>query len=153
MPRFVFRLKPVLEHRERIEKDRQRIFSEKQRALVEARAECARLAAERDDQRETLRRDHKTLDVDALRATYAHLAYLDRSIEEQDVRIQACVAEADAARTRLVAASRDREVLDTLKIRRREAFDAEASRVEQRALDDQNARQFGRAALERGNPS
>jgi flagellar export protein FliJ len=153
MPRFVFRLKPVLEHRERIEKDRLRVFSEKQRALFEAREERERIVAERDTQRATLRRDHKSLDADTLRATYAHLAYLDRSIEEQDVRIEACVAEENAARVRLVAASKDREVLETLKTRRREAFDAQAALVEQRGLDDQNARQFSRVSLERGNQS
>src|SRR5476649_67547 len=153
MARFRFRLEPVLGHRERIEKEHMRIFSQKQRDLTEALAERDRMLADREEQRDALRREHKTLDAKKLRTTYAHLSYLDRAILEQDVRVQACEAEAQLARARLIVASKDREVLETLKTRRREAHAAEAARTEQVILDDQNARQFSRASLERGNLS
>ena len=45
---------------------------------------------------------------------------------------------------RLVEAARDRKVLETLKERRREAFQLDAALADQRELDDQNARLFDR---------
>jgi flagellar export protein FliJ len=45
----------------------------------------------------------------------------------------------------LIEAARDRKVLETLKDRRREAYQLEAAQAEQRELDDQNARLFERA--------
>jgi flagellar export protein FliJ len=153
MARFRFRLDPVLAHRERIEQDRTRIFAEKQRDLLEAQAQRDALIAERESQRDILKREHKSLTADTLRDTYAHLAYLDRAILEANVRVDACDAEAKAALVNLIEASKEREVLATLKTRRRETHDAEAAHTEQVTLDDQNARQFSRATLQRGNQS
>lgn len=147
-PVFRFRLKPVLELRER---------TEQQRASEHAAALDAQLAAERardgfilrrDRLREELVREHGGLDVATLRATYAHLDYLDRAIIDADVRVAECIRETETARLTLVEAAKERKVLETLRERRREAHDEEAALVEHRELDDMNARIFDRAALE-----
>lgn len=151
MARFRFQLDPVLGHRERIESERQRECAAAQRAVAEAEAMRDGLAADRDAYRETLRRDHRSFDAELLRATYAHLAYLDRAIEDAEAQVAACRAEAQRRLAVLIAAAKDKKVLETLKIRRREAFDAESASAEQRTLDDMNARSFGRAQLQRGN--
>jgi flagellar export protein FliJ len=150
MARFRFRLEPVLDHRERIESEKQRVFATKLRDLVEAEAERDRTIVQRDEQREILRRDHRSLDVETLRATYVHLAYLDRAILSHQERVDACRAEADRAHAALIGAAKDRKVLETLKVHRREAHDAQAALVEQRELDDANARAYGRAKLQQG---
>ncbi len=85
------------------------------------------------------------LDADTLRATYAHLGYLDRAILAAQQRVDACAAETARSQARLIVAARDRKVLETLKDRRREAHLLETALAEQRELDDQNARLFGRA--------
>lgn len=148
--RFRFRLDPVLGLRERVEAERQREFAEKQRAVVEAEAVRLAFVQQRDGYQQALVRDHKSFDSDLLRSTYAHLAYLDRAIEDQAERVAACVAEADRAHARMVAAMKDRKVLATLKDRRRESYDATAALVEQRELDDANARSYGHANLQQG---
>lgn len=150
---FRFRLDPVLAQRARIEAEK---------AAVHARALAHQLAAEqmrdrllsnRDELRERLVHEHAAFDAETLRATYTHLDYLDRAIVAAGQRVDACAAETERARARLVDAAKDRKVLDTLKERRREAFDLESALVEQRELDDQNARIFERVHPLEGRPS
>lgn len=153
MSRFRFRLQPVLDVRERVVDERQRDLALKKRELIEAEAALAALEAERDAERAALMRDHRSFGVDELRAAYAHLAYLDRAIEDQAVRVRACCDEVDRAQATLVAANTDRKVLETLRTRRHDAFNADVAQAEQREVDDQNARRYGRAQTERGERS
>jgi flagellar FliJ protein len=145
MSRFRFRLQPVLDVRQRIQDGRQRELALKQCELNDAETVLAALSSDREAQRAALTHNHQSFGVDALRATYAHLAYLDRSIDGQHVRIAACVDEVQRAQAKLVAANTDLKVLQTLKTRRHEAFSADEALTEQREVDDQNARRYGRA--------
>jgi flagellar FliJ protein len=145
MSRFRFRLQPVLDVRERIQDERQRELALKLRDLTQAQTVLAGLQRDRETQRDALTRDHRSFGVDELRAAYAHLAYLDRSIEDQAVRVAACNDEVAHAQAKLVTANTDRKVLETLRTRRHDAFRADAALVEQREVDDQNARRYGRA--------
>jgi len=149
--RFRFRLQAVLDHRVRIVDERQRELAQKQRDFAQAQAVAAGLCADRESHRDALVRDHVRFDVDTLRATYAHLAYLDRAIADHTVRVAACGAEVEQAQRRLVEANTDCKVLETLKTRRHEAFVAQAAQVEQRDADDLNARRYGHAHLTQGN--
>jgi flagellar FliJ protein len=151
--RFRFRLDPVLMHRERVEHQK---AAEHGRALADqlaAEQMRDRLLSNRDELRERLVREHAAFDAETLRATYTHLDYLDRAIVAAGQRVDACAAVTERARARLVDAAKDRKVLDTLKERRREAFDLESSLADQRELDDQNARLFDRAHPFEGLPS
>ena len=151
--KFRFRLDPVLTHRERIEHER---AAEHGRALAEQLAAEQlrdRLLSNRDELRERLVLEHAAFDAETLRTTYTHLDYLDRAIVAAAKRVDACAAVTERARARLVDAAKDRKVLDTLKERRREAFDLESALADQRELDDQNARQFGRTQPFEGLPS
>jgi flagellar export protein FliJ len=93
------------------------------------------------------------MDADTLRFTYAHLDYLDRVIVVAQQRVDACIAATAQAHAQLVAAARERKVLETLKDRRREAYLLAAAQAEQRELDDQNARLHERAYPIEGLPS
>jgi len=150
MKRFRFALESVLDMRTRTAQDRQRIYAEAQRAHATAEA---RLRAMQDEY-ETLRQDivahHAGLDVETMRSTYAHLEFLIRAMEAQRERIAACAAEALVAQRALLQASKEKKVIETLKTRRRATYDAEAALVEQRELDDANARAYGRLTLQRG---
>ncbi len=153
MPKFAFRLDPVLGHRERVEQEK---AGEHAQALSDQRAAERRrddFISRRDAMRAQLSRDHAALDGETLRATYVHLDYLDRTIAAAQQRVEACVAEAERARLRLVDAAKDRKVLETLKQRRREAFELDASIADQRELDDLNARLYDRAHPLEGSPS
>lgn len=151
--KFRFRLDPVLGHRERIEQER---AGEHGRALADqlaAQRMFDDLATKRDELRARLVREHARFDAESLRSTYLHLDYLDRALVAARQRVDACIAETERARRRLVEAAKDRKVLETLKERRREAFQLDAALADQRELDDQNARAFERTHPFEGLPS
>jgi len=150
MPRFIFRLAPVLRHRERIEEEKKMLLAEEQRRLAEAKAARQRLR----DRRETLARElvaeHRKLDVETLRLTYAHLDFLAREINTADWNVAKATGAVDAAREVLVRASKDRKILDRLRERAQANFDREVARAEHRELDDANARRYARTQLHQG---
>lgn len=143
--RFRFRLDPVLDHRERVERERAGEHARMLADQLQAESQLNDLVGRRDTTRGNLVREHTKLDAHTLQATYVHLDYLDRAIVASRQRMDACVAETERARMRLVAAAKERKVLETLKARRREAHDLEAALADQRELDDLNARLFERA--------
>jgi flagellar protein FliJ len=151
--RFRFRLEPVLDHRERIERERAAEHARKLAEQLEAQRVLDELIARRDATRAKLTREHTTIDATMLRAAYAHLEYLDRAIIATQRRVDACADETERARLDLVGAAKDRKVLETLKDRRREAFELDAALADQREMDDLNARLFERAHPFEGKPS
>lgn len=147
MRRFRFALEPVLAHRERIEDERRQELAVAQHALNEATAELLRLHDEFRKNSNALRDEHKHFDGEQLRLHYAHLEFLDRAISAQEEVVAHRKAEHSQARLRLLEASKDRKAMEKLKDRRREAHLAAEAAVEQRELDDANARRFAHASL------
>ncbi|HZO92345.1 MAG TPA: flagellar export protein FliJ [Candidatus Baltobacteraceae bacterium] len=143
--KFRFRLDPVLEQRSRVERERAADHARAVKDLRAAEKQRDDLLAKRETLRERLVREHASFDVETLKATYTHLDYLDRALVPAHQRVAQCVAAAERTRLRLVDAAKDRKVLETLKERRREAFDLDVALADQRELDDQNARAFERA--------
>jgi len=80
-----------------------------------------------------------------LRAHYGHLHFLDRVIDAQIRVLAERRAALDRARQDLMAAQKDRKVVDKLKDRRKATHAAEEMRLEQGELEDANARAYGRA--------
>lgn len=147
MKKFAFALQPVLDHRKRIEDEKQLVVAQRKRALDEAERELERLNDEFRRHAAMLRDSHKKLETRELQCIYAHLQFLDRCIVAQ-IRIVAERRVAlDRAREELLEASREKKVVEKLKERRREAFVLEGQRIEQKELDDNNARRFGRAQV------
>lgn len=146
MRRFRFALQPVLAHRERIEDERRQELAAAQHALNDATAELLRLHDRFRKTSNALRDEHKNFDTEQLRLHYAHLEFLDRAITAQEGVVAERKAEHSAARMRLLEASKDRKALEKLKDRRRDAHDAAEMVIEQRELDDANARMFSRSS-------
>ncbi len=143
--KFRFRLDPVLGQRKRVEQERAGDHAHALSEQLAAQRMYDDIVERRDGLRVRLVREHVHFDVDTLRSSYTHLDYLDRAIVAAQQRVDACLAATELARVRLVEAARDRKVLETLKERRREAFQLDAALIDQRDLDDQNARLFDRA--------
>jgi flagellar protein FliJ len=140
--KFKFGLQPVLDHRKRLEDEKQLILAEKKRAHDQALSELDRLNGEFRKHAEMLRLRHAELKTGELQSLYAHLQFLDRCTVAQ-IRIVAERRVAlDRARADLLAASKEKKIVEKLKERRREAFALEAQRVEQKELDDANARRW-----------
>ena len=150
---FRFRLDPVLQQRERVERERAGDHARALNDQLTAQRMLDDIASKRDELRERLVREHAQFDAEVLRSTYTHLDYLDRAMIAARQRVDACIAHTERARQRLVDAAKDRKVLETLKERRKEAFDLDAALADQRELDDQNARAFERANPFEGLPS
>lgn len=150
MRRFKFALKPVLDHRERIEDEKQQALALRMQELQKAQGELARLDAEFRRFSVRLRSEHRTLALRDLRTHYAHLEYLDRRITAQHLVIAQCRKAVDRAREEVLAASKDRKVIERLKDKRFEEHRASEAYLEQRELDDANARHYGRARLSGG---
>jgi flagellar export protein FliJ len=146
---FVFNLEPVLAHRERLEKEQQLVLATALMKLRDAERYRDDLIARRDALRDRLRDHHADMELTELRAAYAHCDYLDREIVAQYAVVTTVSLAAEAERAKLVAATKDKRVIETLKTRRRETFEAAAATVERNALDDINARTFDRAQAHR----
>jgi len=145
--RFTFALQPVLDRRKRIEDEKQLIVAARARSLDEAERELARLNEEFRRHSVMLREKHAKLETRELQSIYAHLQFLDRCIIAQ-IRIVAERRVAlDRARTELLEASKEKKIVEKLKERRREGFVLEEQRIEQKELDDGNARRYGRVQL------
>ncbi len=143
--RFRFPLQPVLEHRKRIEDEKQQLVAERKRALEISERELQRFNDQFRSSSDRLRNDHREFSGEELRLHYAHLQFLDRAITAQIRVVAERRVAVDRARADLLEATKERKVVEKLRERRHEAFVAEELRVEQNELDDGNARRFGQA--------
>jgi flagellar FliJ protein len=153
MPKFAFRLDPVLDYRQRLEDEQQVVLAAAISKLRTAEAQRDDYIARRSEMRDRLYQHHNEMDSIELRATYAHCDFLDRSIVAQQRVVEEARVKADEERTKLVVKSRDKKVLSVLKERRREIFESEASATEQRESDEINSRRSDRATTSREIPS
>jgi flagellar protein FliJ len=142
--RFKFALQPVLDHRKRIEDEKQLVVAQRKRALDDAERELKRLNDEFRRHAEVLRTRHGELAAGELQSIYAHLQFLDRCTVAQIQTVAERRVALDRARADLLAASKQKKIVEKLKERRREAFVTEEQRVEQNELDDTNARRWVR---------
>jgi flagellar biosynthesis chaperone FliJ len=113
---FHFSLQPLLERNRRIEAERRERFVAARQELEGARVELDRL----------------------IRAVVVH-PYLDTSIGGQLRRIAELQSARDQTRQELIAAARDRRIIEQLRERRRRAFEMEEARREELELDEANA--------------
>lgn len=146
---FAFGLQPLLELRARVEEEKQRDFAARRRALDASRHEIDRLVKARQRCTKELAESARARSPVDLRLRDAHLRYLERAIGAQRGRTVELSGECDRSREELIAASRERRVIEKLKERQRRLFEAEEARREELELDDGNARRHERAARER----
>ena len=153
MPRFSFRLDPVLDYRQRLEDEQQIVLAAAISALRSAEAQRDDYITRRVEMRDRLYEHHSEMDAIELRATYAHCDFLDRAIVAQQRVVEKARAKADQERLQLVVKTKDKKVLEVLKQRRRETFEAEVSATEQRESDEINSRRFDRVTTSGEIPS
>ena len=150
MPKFIFRLDPVLDYRQRLEDEQQVVLAAAVSAQRSAEVQLNDYVARRQEMRSRLLLHHNEMESVELRATYAHCDFLDRSIVAQQKVVAEAKAKADQERAKLVVKTKDKKVLSVLKDRRRETFDSEASATEQRENDEINSRYFDRLTTTTG---
>ena len=140
--RFVFSLEPLLEERRRREERKRQAFARAKRACDEGLREMERLNG-------AVREAGAALHGCALsgapagagiRFYDARLRFLAGAIAGQDERVTGWGGDASAARAALIAAHRDRLVVEKLRERRLREFRADEARRDEMEIDEANAR-------------
>ncbi len=142
---FLFALQPLLEARERVERERLAIFAARRHAVEQCRREFERLANARARITNLLVDAGRTGRTSEARLYDADLRSLVRTIERAQRRCAQLEAECEIAGKALATARRERRVIERLKERRRHAFELEEARREELEIDEANARRSGKA--------
>lgn len=138
MARFIFKLEGVLRYRENVEQQRQRDVAVIQAQMTALEAELRALDAEVQNVNNEARQHHLggKLDMGFLTAHRRFLGSAQRQAIEIAQRMAGVRLKLDAARQALADAARDRKVLEKLKERQLEAWQADLARKEAAALDE-----------------
>jgi flagellar FliJ protein len=138
MAQFHFQLQGVLEHRERIEKDRQRDLAAAQAAMVRLNGELQ--AIDREVQQNTAQvRDHHLvgrLDMAFLAAHRRYMLGMRRKVVGLAQKISSQQQVVAAARDALAEASKQKKILEKLREKRHEQWMEALARREAAALDE-----------------
>ncbi len=138
--KFEFRLEPLLEHRKSIEEKKRRDYAACRRAVDESQGEIGALS---DAHLRSMKRLTGTACMQSaadLRLRDAYLRSLQNATNREWLRCEELNFACKRARDDLVAASRERRVVEKLKERRLRAFVAEEARRDELELDEANAR-------------
>ena len=138
MAQFHFQLQGVLEHRERIEKDRQRDLAAAQAEMVRLNGELQ--AVHREVQQSTADvRDHHLvgrLDMAYLAAHRRYMLGMQRRVMGLAQKISSQQQVVIAARQALAEASKQKKILEKLREKRRREWAEALARREGAALDE-----------------
>ena len=137
MPKFNFQLQAVLRHRTHIEQQRQRELAVVQKQMTDLQVELKALdehvkAAGEDVQHHLVGR----LDMNFLGAHRRYMVAMQRKAMILVQRMALLQREVDAAQKLLVAAARDRKVMEKLREHRFEQWRGEIARKEMIQLDE-----------------
>lgn len=147
MPRFIFKLQPVLDMREREEQDKKRILAEleRERLGLESRIRSCQINIE-TEQASLASMLGRSGSVDLRGARLqANAALSNRFTAQRAVLELAGVHHnIEHARTELIEASARRKAVELLRDRQQEAFEAEQRRRESIELDDMSVMRHAR---------
>jgi flagellar FliJ protein len=141
MKRFAFRLQRVLDIRSRIRDERRQELGARQAELQREEALLAELEAEL-----LLARIEEggTYSASELQMVGAYAIRLRSQIERQLVRIEGAKQAVEEARARYIEATKDTQVLEKLREKRREEYTQEVLLEEGRNLDEVAVQRFKR---------
>ncbi|MDO8427533.1 MAG: flagellar export protein FliJ [Deltaproteobacteria bacterium] len=137
MGKFVFKLEPLYEYRQRMEEISQREFSEALRRLEDEEVKLNRLKAanqkafgEMDEMKE------KGAGVEEINLYYLYIAGLKNRIGEQEKILKEFRELLELNRKKLIEASKGRKVIEIMKERSFNSYIEGINREEQKTADD-----------------
>lgn len=137
MPRFKFQLDPVLKHRLHVEDQRRRelagVIRQQVQMQEELRGMQSTIVASKRDLADGL---VGRVDMDRVSHFARYSGQVAMRARQAVARLSVLQREIDAARARLIEATRDRRALELLKERQRQAWQHEQDRREADALDE-----------------
>ncbi len=152
MPRFIFKLKPVLEQRTRQERERQKAVATLQRQRVALEEEIRGCQRAIDQEKADLRMllgagGGGAVDLRGARlqasTSLHHMARAQRAV----LKLAGVHKQIAHARTDLLEATKRRKAVENLKERRFEQWKRDQDAIEARELDDLSVMRHGREAL------
>ncbi len=138
MARFVFQLEGVLEHRRHVERQKQRDLAVAQAQLSQLEAELRRLDESVRQTNEDVRRNHLTgvLDMNFLAAHRRFMNATQRQAMNLVQRMALAQRKAQEAQKALIEAAKQRKVIEKLRERYQQRWQAELDRREMLAQDE-----------------
>ena len=138
MAQFRFQLEGVLEHRERIEKDRQRELAVAQAEMVRLDGELQGLNREIQQSTTDVRDHHLVgrLDMNYLAAHRRYMIGMQRRVLAAAQKIAAQQQLVDTARRALAEASKQKKILEKLREKQHQRWSEALARREAGALDE-----------------
>ncbi len=148
MPRFVFRLQPLLEARKLAEEAAQRRVAEIQRERLQLEETLRRhqqgITHGKQDWREKLL---GRIDLAALRLGANASLHLQRKAQQVVLTLAGVHSRLETARARLIEATKRRRAIELLRDRRFEEFKAALAKAETAALDELAVNRFTRQEI------
>ncbi len=148
MPRFVFRLQPVLDQREREERDKMLVVAELERARLALESRIRACQDSMSDERRTLAvvlGVGQRVDVRAVKlqagASLKHNFDAQRAVLE----LAGVHKQLEAARAELARASAKKKAVELLRDQQRNAFERELDRRETQELDEMSVMWYHRS--------
>jgi flagellar FliJ protein len=138
MARFIFQLAGVLRHRKHLEREKQRVVAERQAVVTQLTRELREMDQQLQGATNDLKQNRLTgqLDLSFIAAHRRYAISMQRRAIDQARRIAAAQQLVEQARAELVAAARDRKVIEKLRERRHEQWRAEQQRKEEMLMDE-----------------
>ena len=140
MARFVFQLEGVLQHRERIERERQRDHATVAAELRRMEQELRQLNDQIEQTASEVRQHHMTgrLDMNYLAAHRRYMLAMNRQLSVLNQKTEQQRQRVQAAHQALVEAAKQKKIIEKLRERRHRLWMDDRSRAEASALDELN---------------
>jgi len=137
MKRFTFKLDRVLNYRVALEEEKKRHLADAQRAVVTQEEHIRIIESEIGRQMSELRaRSLASVDVGDLVVRRRYVSYLRSALSSAYEALELLKGQLEARREELVAASKDRKVLERVRERRFGEYLYEQDREEQKFIDE-----------------
>ena len=134
MAGFKFRLRKILEHRETLENIKKGEFGKKQTELNKQREILESLKSKQTDIL-TEKASKMNTTMYELQIYNNYILELDRQIEMQMKKIEEIKIEVEKARSELIEATKDKKIIEKLKLRDYQEFLYEEKKIEEKAND------------------
>lgn len=147
--RFQFNLEAVLRYRNIMADERRREFLEAKKLVDEERVRREEMGRERSAmQDEIVRAFEERAPMASVMASYRMIGTLETAMQDSLRKEKQLEAEVERRRKIMIAASQEKQVMESLKERRREEFVREQDRIEQAFLDELSIQSQGRRRRE-----
>lgn len=144
MARFRYRMKNILELKEKLEEQEKNNFASRRAALTEEEDKMDAVLAKRDaivEEGKALRLT--TIDINKIRENQRAREYVEEAVKQQRVKVRIAEKNLDAARVKMQAAMQDRKIHEKMREKAFERFVEEQNAEEVKEIDQLTSYVYG----------